>query len=587
MGKWVMMEFMQRVFHTIGWLVSVALLVVVCVMVAYQLAYDKVILPRVVIAGIEVSNMDKAAAKQRLATAFTANPNRVKVVYREKRLTDTATLRVDYDFDWVAQQAWNLGRSGNPLTKISERVAMFLKPIPIDLPTDYDVDAVEGIITRVAGEINQAGKAAEIYLDEAGEVKVETGRDGLMVDEEGLRKSLASALRLPGEQTVEVKTVVDSMAIDSNRVNQALESAKNWKDKSLRLYYKDFSYTLATKQILKLLSLTAAPINFEEADRLLATIKPEVETVAKNAVFNFENGKVIEFSAEVNGVAIEEAVFKQKLAETIAFGRKAEMELSVTVTEAKIKAGDINNLGIKTLIGVGTSKFAHSIPNRVHNLTLASSRLNGALVAPGETFSLGATIGDISKVTGYREAYVISEGRTVLGDGGGVCQVSTTLFRAVLNAGLPVVERKAHVYRVGYYEQDMGPGYDATVFFPSTDLKFVNDTAGHILIQTKVDAKNFSMRYEIYGTGDGRLATISAPKIYSQSPALATVYQDDPTLPVGTLKQVDWSAPGAKVSFDYKVVRNGEILQDRTFTSTYRPWAAVYLKGTGQLTASN
>jgi len=581
------MEFMQRIFHTIGWLVSVALLLVVCVMVAYQLAYDKVILPRVVISGIEVSNMDKEAARQRLATAFTANPNRVKVVYREKRLTDTATLRVGYDFDWAAQQAWNLGRSGNPLTKISERVAMFLEPIPIELPTDYDVDAVEGVITRVAGEINQAGRAAAIYLDEAGEVKVETGADGLMVDEEDLRKSLAWALRLPGEQTVEVKTVVDSMAIDSNRVNQALESAKNWKDKSLRVYYKDYSYSLATKQILKLLSLTAAPINFEEADILLATVKPEVETEAKNAVFNFENGKVIEFSPEVNGIKIEEVVFKQKLAETIAFAKKTEMELPVTVTAAKIKAGDINNLGIKTLIGVGTSKFAHSIPNRVHNLTLASSRLNGALVAPGETFSLGATIGDVSKVTGYREAYVISEGRTVLGDGGGVCQVSTTLFRAILNAGLPIVERKAHAYRVGYYEQDMGPGYDATVFFPSTDFKFVNDTPGHILIQTKVDAKNFSMRYEIYGTDDGRLATISAPKIYSQSPALATVYQDDPTLPAGVLKQVDWSAPGAKVSFDYKVVRGGETLQDRTFTSTYRPWAAVYLRGTGQLTAGN
>ena len=214
-------------------------------------------------------------------------------------------------------------------------MAMFFEPISIDLPIDYDVDAVEGIITRAAGEINQEGKAAEIYIDEAGEVKVETGVDGLLVDAEALQKDIAAALRFPGEQTVEVKTVVNSFAIDSNRVNQALESAKNWKDKSLRLYYRDFSYTLATKQILKLLSLAAAPINFEEVDSLLATIKPKVETEAKNAVFNFENGKVIEFSAEVNGVAIEEAVFKQKLAEIIAFGKKTEMELPVTVTGGK------------------------------------------------------------------------------------------------------------------------------------------------------------------------------------------------------------------------------------------------------------
>lgn len=582
-----MMEIMHRVFHAIGWLFSVALLLVVGVMVAYQLAYDKVIMPRIVISGIEVSNMSKEEAGKRLAVAFRTNPNKVKIIYRNKTLAETDTLRTDYDFDWVTEQAWSLGRSGNPLTKISERVNMFFKPISIDLPIDYDVDAVEGLITRMTGEVNQVGRAAEIYIDEIGEVKIEMGVDGLVVDEEDLRERLVAALRYPGEQSVEVNTIVDSFAVDSNRVTLAIESAKNWKDKSLRLYYKGYNYTLSTKQILKLLSLTAAPINFSEVESLITLIRPEVETEAKNAVFNFDNGKVIEFSPEVNGVKIDEVVFKQKLAEALAFGKKTEMELPVIVTEAKIKAGDINNLGINTLIGVGTSKFAHSIPNRVHNLSLASTRLNGALVAPGETFSLGATIGDISAATGYRPAYVISEGRTVLGDGGGVCQVSTTLFRAILNAGLPIVERKAHAYRVGYYEQDMGPGYDATVFFPSTDLKFINDTPAHILIQTKVDAKNFSMRYEIYGTDDGRLATISAAKIYSQSPALPTVYQDDPTLPAGTLKQVDWSAAGAKVSFDYKVIRNGETLQDRTFSSTYRPWAAVYLRGTGQLTASN
>ena len=99
------MEVMQRLFHTIGWLVSVALLLVICVMVAYQLAYDKVILPRVIISGVEVSNMDKVAARLRLAAVFSAHPNRVKVVYRGKTLAETTTLRVDYDFDWAMEQA--------------------------------------------------------------------------------------------------------------------------------------------------------------------------------------------------------------------------------------------------------------------------------------------------------------------------------------------------------------------------------------------------------------------------------------------------------------------------------------------------
>ena len=332
----------------------------------------------------------------------------------------------------------------------------------------------------------------------------------------------------------------------------------------------------------KLIGLTGEVINAEEIERVLGEIKPNVEVEARNAIFNIDENKVVEFSPEIFGVKIDEVKFREKLARVVAGSETNELEIPVIVTEPKIRAGDINNLGIKTLIGVGTSLFHNSIPNRIHNLTLASARLNGAIVAPGETFSLGNQIGDVSRATGYREAYVISQGRTVLGDGGGVCQVSTTLFRAALNAGLPIVERKAHSYRVHYYEEDLGPGFDATVFLPSADLKFVNDTANHILIQTKVDPKTFSMKYEIYGTNDGRVATVSAAKIYSQSAPLPTIYQDDPTLPSGTKKQVDWSAWGAKVSFDYKVIRGNEILQDRTFFSTYQPWAAVYLVGTGR-----
>ncbi len=576
-----------KIFHTIGWLVCVVLLLTITVMVTYQLAYYQVILPKVSISGIDVSNMDKETAVKRLATEFEKRPNVVSVVYRGEEVAETSRLPMQYDFVWAAEQAWSLGRGGNPLTKVSERIEMFLNGKNIELPIVYDADVLDGIITRVAERVNSEGVSPKIFLDENGEVRVETGKDGLKVDEEEMRAKIVATLLLPGNQTVEVKTKIESFAIDSAKITTAMETAKRWENKKLRLYYRDYSLTLTTEDILELISLANVPINETEADRFLVGIRAGVETEPKNAIFNFNEGKVIEFAAEVDGVKIDETAFKEKLAEKINLSDQSDLSIPVIVTQAKIKTGDINNLGINSLIGIGTSKFHHSIPNRVHNLSLASSRLNGALVAPGETFSLGKTIGDISRATGYREAYVISEGRTVLGDGGGVCQVSTTLFRAALNAGLPIVERKAHAYRVGYYEEDMGPGYDATVFFPSADLKFVNDTPGHILIQTKVDAKNFAMRYEIYGTGDGRKATVSKARISGQSSPLPTVYQDDPTLPVGTKKQVDWSAPGAKVSFDYKVVRNGETLQDRTFTSSYRPWAAVYLVGTGQLTASN
>ena len=161
-----------------------------------------------------------------------------------------------------------------------------------------------------------------------------------------------------------------------------------------------------------------------------------------------------------------------------------------------------------------------------------------------------------------------------------MCQGSTTLFRAALNAGLPIVERRGHSYRVGYYEQNSLPGIDATMFAPSPDFKFSNDTLGHILVTANVDEKNYSMLIEFWGTSDGRVSAITDHRVFDQTPAKATVYQDDPSLPAGVTKQVDWSAPGAKTSFRYTVKRGNETLQDRVFTTAYQPWAAVYLRGT-------
>jgi len=123
---------------------------------------------------------------------------------------------------------------------------------------------------------------------------------------------------------------------------------------------------------------------------------------------------------------------------------------------------------------------------------------------------------------------------------------------------------------------------DATVIAPSKDFRFKNDTPGHILIQTINDPKKLHLVIEIYGTSDGRVASIENHKVWGITPPLPTIYQDDPSLPARTMKQVDWAAEGAKASFEYKVTRNGETLQDKTFSTAYRPWASVFLRGTGE-----
>jgi vancomycin resistance protein YoaR len=305
-----------------------------------------------------------------------------------------------------------------------------------------------------------------------------------------------------------------------------------------------------------------------------------------DAVFNFQNGKVIAFKPSEEGKAIdtnsvkenliiqfEKALLKQKSGQIV-------IPVPVKTLLPKVTTDKANNLGIKELIGKGTSLFYHSIPNRIYNITLAASRINRTLIAPNEIFSFDKALGDVSSFTGYQQAYVIQNGKTVLGDGGGVCQVSTTFFRALLDAGLLITERHAHAYRVGYYEQDGPPGLDATIYAPSVDLKFKNDTNSYILVQTQIDPELQSLSVFLYGASDGRSVNLSQPIISNRIPAPPDLYQDDPTLAKGVIKQIDFSAEGSRVSFTRVVAKGGKKIISESFISNYAPWQSVFLRGT-------
>lgn len=300
--------------------------------------------------------------------------------------------------------------------------------------------------------------------------------------------------------------------------------------------------------------------------------------------FKLQNGKVTEFKKGESGNKVDENLLKARILTAVFGGEEYRtVEIPVSVLEPSIQTGEMtaDNLGIKSLLGRGVSTYKGSIPGRKHNVALTATKIDGTLIPPGAVFSFNDTVGDISRETGFQEAYVIKEGRTVLGDGGGVCQGSTTLFRAVLAAGLPVTERRAHAYRVAYYEQNSPPGFDATVYSPTTDFKFINDTPAYILIQAKADNQASSLIVELWGTSDSRVATTTKPIITDQAPPPPDLYQDDPSMRMGQIKQVDWNAFGAKVKFDYRVERHGEILTNKTFLSNYRPWQAVFLRGVG------
>ncbi|WP_027881788.1 VanW family protein [Meiothermus rufus] len=278
--------------------------------------------------------------------------------------------------------------------------------------------------------------------------------------------------------------------------------------------------------------------------------------------------------ADQMGHHFDLAEAKKRYLEALRAGQE-EFLLPVTHTLHPEGAPFYYRLGIRQLLAEATTSFAGSSYERGYNIALAASLLNGVQIAPGETFSFAKAIGEVSERTGFKKAFVISGEQTLEGVGGGLCQVSTTLFRSAYFAGLPIVQRRPHSYQVRYYQPT---GLDAAVFLPSLDLRFKNDTPGHLLIQSEVRGNRLTFR--LFGSKDREVAW-SQPVILSRTPPLPTRYIVIPELKPQQFVQVDWAAEGATVQV-HRTIRftDGQVSRD-TLSSTYRPWGAVYLVGEG------
>ena len=318
--------------------------------------------------------------------------------------------------------------------------------------------------------------------------------------------------------------------------------------------------------------------------QLLSELAQSYKQSPINARFDFSDNKVKAFQVEQKGYELEIDLIQPQVEQILSKQRfqpqkTAQIVIAKKVLEPEIRLASISRWGIKELVGKGSSLFAGSAPERVHNIVTGANKINGLIIKPEQTFSFNEFLGEISSRTGFTAAFVIKNGKTVLDDGGGICQVSTTMFRTALNAGLPIIERTAHAYRVGYYEQDSKPGMDATIYLPSVDLKFKNDYQSALLIQTEVDLEQMQLTFKFFGTKDNRQVELSDITMWNISAPPEPEYIDDFSLLEGVVKQVDFAAWGTSTKFTYKVTYPNGQINEQEFVSNFRPWKAVYLVG--------
>jgi vancomycin resistance protein YoaR len=224
-------------------------------------------------------------------------------------------------------------------------------------------------------------------------------------------------------------------------------------------------------------------------------------------------------------------------------------------------------------LGTGESSFTGSPDFRIENIRVGASRVQGVWVAPGAEFNFNSSIGPVSARTGFRQGYVVKGNTLSVEDGGGLCQVSTTVFRAAFRAGLPITERHAHSYQVGYYG---APGLDAAVYAPAKNLRWRNDTAKLVLIQADWDVKASRLSVHLFGRPDGRKVQIGAPEVSGSRTAPPPTFIADSKMTAGTVRRIDMPAAGAQVTVTRQInFPDGETRRER-LPSSYRAWGGVF-----------
>lgn len=582
-------------------------------------------MPKVFLGSFNVSGVNRSDLTNSLDKQFRDFASKPLVLFvndgvsSEKIEISLRDLGVNYDVDGSTEQVYQLGRSGGFAQNFwflirSAFVKTTAKPV-------YYVDSGKFASTLDVLLAKHLRSPADATIEFGQSFQIRRELNGKTYNREVLAETIRNKVESFSENPITINFVeVDPVVVSAN-ATKALEKVKTLDKERISLIYDRETWSLQGESLLRVLtfvpkgyfgesffvlntasedivlkSVTLPDSREKELDvsldkdylvKFLDDIGSQIDVATVNATLVFDGEKVTQFTPARDGQKLDRKLAQKLILDKVsvenASGEKEiVINLPVTVTKAKIANDEINSLGIRELVGKGISYFGGSIANRIYNLSLGSQRINGTIIKPGEVFSFNRTVGEVSGATGYKPAYVISSGRTVLDDGGGMCQVSTTVFRAALNAGLPIVARTAHAYRVGYYEQGgFRAGLDATVWAPAVDLVFKNDTENSILVQAIVDAPNAKLEVDIYGTNDGRKVEVSNPVISNVVPAPADKHQDDPSLPKGTVKQVDFAAQGATSVFTRKVYKGDNLVIDESFKSNYRPWQAVYLVGTG------
>ena len=595
--------YMKRQFGFVfifGFLLALAALFVT--VISFEAKHENAIYPGVSVNGIDLSGLTVSQAVVKLNGSLTY-PKQGQIIF------------TDGDFRWAfnpgqlgytlepisaVEQAYQVGRGQGLMADLSGQFLAMRSGVNIDPSVVYDQREAYAILQEIARQIDKPMIEAAISL-EGTEVKVTAGQVGRKVDIPATLKKLEPFFLTQTSGTIPL--VIEETTPVIMDVQATADLAKSILSQDFTIQPADQAsgagpWVIKAEDLASLLQLernteagTAGyhlSLNRQSLLNYLGSIAPSLRAEPVNArmIFNDERREieVIQNAIIGKGLDLERSV--DQIIEQLQTGQHEATLIMQDIEPAVKDDTTAASLGITELIYEGHSYYYGSSADRIQNIRTSAASFHGVFVAPGEVFSMAKYLTDISLENGYAEAVIIVGDQSVQGIGGGICQVSTTLFRTAFFAGFPIVERHPHAYRVSYYELNANgwvdtnlAGLDATVYVPIVDFKFLNDSPYWILMETY--ATDNSLTWKFYSTSDGRSVEWSTTGVTNVTPPPEPVYREDPTLPTGEIKQVDWAVNGATVSVHRIVYKDGSVYFTDDIHTTYVPWPDGYNYGPG------
>ncbi|MBU1292103.1 VanW family protein [Patescibacteria group bacterium] len=500
-------------------IISIILITLVCLI--YLILILQVINTQKIALGVKVNGFNLNELENQWSQFI---QQELTFTYQDKTwLINLSDLGFQLDYQANINQAYYISHGSNFFVNSKNQLAALFNLINLSPAYQINQEIFQNKTNQLFKDIEGlAQNATLIFNQEINDYSLQHSTQGIVVDRQQILNQLSKQIKDFSLKAITLNIIEDKPEVENNEVTIAKEEAQRiLANQPYYLTFEEEKYTI-NKEILTDW-IIFEPIQENNSDNLILGFNLDFQKVKKyldkvalnvdqpmtNAQLETQDNKAILFIPDQPGFEVKRDLTFDNLVKNLLSNPPIKTTpIIADKALPKIRLRQTNQLGIQDIIGQGVSNFTGSPANRKHNIKTAVAKLNGYILSPNEEFSFINFLGETGPEQGYLAELVIKDKKTIPEYGGGACQVSTTFFRAAINSGLKITERQNHSFPVVYYNPQ---GFDATVYDPKPDLRFINNTPDHLLIQTYVQGNQVFVNF--YATDDHRKVNIKGPYI--------------------------------------------------------------------------